>query len=385
MKKALIITTISGFLAQFELNDVQILQEMGYEVHYASNFRNPVYEFDEQMLIDRGIKLHHIDIQKSPLKMRANYKAYKQLRRIVKKEQVDLVHCHNPIGAVVARWAAFRSSMHPFVIYTAHGFHFFSGAPKINWFLYYSVERFMARFTNAIVTINQEDYHRASRFHLRQPSLVEQIPGVGVDLQRFACRNEKNMEARCGVPEAAFHIVTAAELNVNKNQRVIIEAIHRLPYTDIYYSICGKGAKQEELQQLIKKYQMQDRIRLLGYRNDMEEILQGADCFAFPSQREGLGIAAIEALACGVPLVASKNRGTSEYVKEGVNGIFCDANDADSFAKAIEKLYLDSSYRQQLAGQCRATAQAFGKEKTMAKMRQVYKKADWYIESKRKG
>lgn len=383
MKKALIITTISGFLAQFELNDVSLLQELGYEVHYASNFRNPVYEFDEEKLKEKGIRLHHIDIQKSPKQIRANSKAYRQLRKIIDGEKIDLIHCHNPIGAVVARCAAFKSKGDPFVIYTAHGFHFFKGAPWLNWILFYPVEHFLARFTNVIVTINQEDYQRARNFYLKMPGFVEQIPGVGVDLKRFSKKEEAS--SRKGIPEGAFHIVTAAELNENKNQRVIIEAIHKLPYSDIYYSICGKGLQEEALQDLIHRYRLQDRVKLLGYCNDMDEILQTADCFAFPSYREGLGIAAIEALACEVPLIAAKNRGTKEYVKENVNGIFCEADDAKSFAKAIERLYTDPVYRKQLADGCRQSALAFGSDETITKMKQVYKKADWYVENRGKG
>lgn len=383
MKKALIITTISGFLAQFELNDVALLQELGYEVHYASNFENPVYEFDEKRLREQGIRLHNIDIQKSPRQIRANSKAFRQLRVIIDRERIDLIHCHNPVGAVVARCAAFASKERPLVIYTAHGFHFFEGAPKLNWMIFYPVERFLARFTNVIVTINEEDYCRASKFRLKKPGFVERIPGVGVDLQRFGKKGITNSQDL--VPEGGFHIVTAAELNENKNQRVIIEAIHQLPYNDIYYSICGKGMLEQELRELIADYQLEDRIKLLGYRNDMDEILQTADCFAFPSYREGLGIAAIEALACEVPLIAAKNRGTKEYVKENVNGIFCEAGNAESFAKAIEKLYTDRKYREQLAEGCRQSALAFGSEETIAKMKQVYKKADWYVENRKKG
>lgn len=377
MKRALIITTISGFLAQFELKDVEILQELGYEVHYASNFDNPVYEFERQDLEKKGIILHHIDIQKSPARFRANAKAYGQIRSLIQSEGIDLIHCHNPVGSVVARLAAKSSRRHPFVIYTAHGFHFFQGAPWKNWLIYYNVERCMARITNMLITINREDYERACRFQLKKPGYVEQIPGVGVDLERF--RKKSKVAEREG-----FHIVTAAELNENKNQKVIIEAIHRLPYEDITYSICGKGVQEEQLRGLIEQYQLQNRVHLLGYRKDMEQVLQTADCFAFPSYREGLGIAAIEALACGVPLIAARNRGTKEYLQEGVNGIFCEAGDVESFMSAIEKLYQDREYIRMLAEGCRKTALGFGVSETKLRMQQIYKKADWYIEDKRK-
>ena len=133
MKKALVITTISGFLPQFEMNDVHILQEYGYQVHYASNFNNPVYSVDKEKLKNEGIILHHIDIEKSPFALKANYKALKQLRRIIDNENINLIHCHNPMGAVTARLAAKCSHKNPYVMYTAHGFHFYQGAPVKNW------------------------------------------------------------------------------------------------------------------------------------------------------------------------------------------------------------------------------------------------------------
>lgn len=140
MKKILYVTTISGFLPQFEGNDVRIMQEMGYEVHYASNFHNPVYPFDREKLKEQGIILHQIDVSKSPLKIRVNSRAVRQLRRIIDREQIDMVHCHNPMGGVAGRAAAHLSKAAPYVIYTAHGLHFYKGAPLLNWLLFYPAE-----------------------------------------------------------------------------------------------------------------------------------------------------------------------------------------------------------------------------------------------------
>ena len=136
MKHALIITTISGFVPQFEMNDVRILQENGYTVHYASDFENPIYNIDQTQLKRDGLILHHIDIRKSPFQITKNTKAFLQLKQIIRKEQISLVHCHNPMGGVVGRLAAKASGREPYVVYTAHGFHFYEGAPKKNWLLY---------------------------------------------------------------------------------------------------------------------------------------------------------------------------------------------------------------------------------------------------------
>ena len=190
MKHALIITTISGFVPQFEMNDVRILQENGYTVHYASDFENPIYNIDQTQLKRDGLILHHIDIRKSPFQITKNTKAFLQLKQIIRKEQISLVHCHNPMGGVVGRLAAKASGREPYVVYTAHGFHFYEGAPKKNWLLYYTAERFLAAFTDRIITINREDYERANRFRLKEYGCVEQIPGVGVNIEKFRKKPE---------------------------------------------------------------------------------------------------------------------------------------------------------------------------------------------------
>ena len=379
MKKALFITTISGFLPQFEMSDVGILQELGYEVHYASNFRNPVYPFKREDLRSKGIKLHNISVVKNPLKLYDNIDAADEICDLIDREGIDLVHCHNPMGAAIGRFASHFSKRKPYVIYTAHGLHFYRNAPMINWILYYPAEKIMAHFTDAIITINEEDYRRAKKcLSLKKNGFIAQIHSVGVDRERFSPKPGLNEEVRkeLNIPSDAFHIVTAAELNNNKNQKVVIEAIAACKNDKIYYSICGKGKNKNRLKALIRRYGLKDRVRLLGFRTDMERVLQSADAFAFPSIREGLGVAAVEALSCGIPLIASDNRGTREYAKDGVNAIVCDSGSVRDFKEAIEKLSSDKNYRKLLANNCRESSEKFDKKEVRKAMYAIYKKAE---------
>lgn len=378
MKKVLFITTISGFLQQFEMNDVNILQQAGYEVHYAANFNNPIYEVDIDALNRQGIVLHQVDIQKSPGRIVQNTKAFHQLKNLIRQEKFDMIHCHNPMGGVLGRLAAAFSGETAYVIYTAHGFHFYKGAPVKNWLLYYTAERLLARWTDMIITINREDYSNACRFHLRKNGRVEWIHGVGVDSEKFKARLQLRRQKReeLDIPENFFHIVTAAELNANKNQRIIIEALAGLKDKEICYSICGKGDNAENLQRLIHEHQLEHRVRLLGYRTDMEEILQTADCFAFPSIREGLGIAAVEALCCGVPLIAADNRGTREYAFDNYNSIICRADNVTDFKEAINRMYSDTEYRGVLSSHCRETSETFSREAVGRVMEDIYGSVD---------
>ena len=379
MKKALFVTTVSGFVPQFEMQDVHLLQDLGYEVHYASNFKNPVYACDRQALEAQGLRLHDLGIEKSPLQVGKNLQSIRYLRQIIDDEEIDMIHCHTPMGGVVARVAAHASKKDPYVIYTAHGFHFYKGAALWNCLSYYPAEKFLAKWTDVLITINREDCQRARQsFHLKKNGMVKQIHGVGLNGKRFCVDPAKGAEKRneLGIPEDAFHIVTCAELNENKNQRVILEAIANIKRSDIYYSLCGDGPMAESLQEWIRQRHLEKQVQLLGYRTDVEDILQTADIFAFSSIREGLGMAAIEALACGIPVVAAANRGTREYIKHGINGLLCEAKDEEAFRLAIEKLYMDRAYCKKMAKQCRASVEKFDIEFVAQTMNDIYRHAD---------
>ncbi|MCR4694283.1 MAG: glycosyltransferase [Pseudobutyrivibrio sp.] len=382
MKKILFVTSISGFLPQFESNDVKILKQMGCEIHYASNFNNPIYTFDRNKLIEEGVILHQIDIEKNPARS-SNIKTIKQVKNIIDECNIDIVHCHNPMGGVCARIAARFSKRKPYVIYTAHGFHFYKGAPIHNWLLYYPVEKFLARWTDQIITINSEDFFRAKHFALKKGGKVDIIHGVGVDEGRF---KKSNLETRkielrhkLGVSEDAFVIVTAAELNNNKNQQVVIDALEKIKMeqkvniNDIRYLICGKGPNAEQIEANIQKAGLEKQVKMLGYRTDMPDILECADCFAFPSYREGLGIAAVEALLCGVPLIVSDNRGTREYAIDLVNAVVCFSNSVDEYVTAITDLMTNEDYRYSLARRCRNSAKHFTINEVEKTMKKVYK------------
>ena len=367
------------------MNDVRILQENGYTVHYASDFENPIYNIDQTQLKRDGLILHHIDIRKSPFQITKNIKAFIQLKQIIRTEQIELVHCHNPMGGVAGRLAAKASRRKPYVVYTAHGFHFYEGAPKKNWLLYYTAEKFLAHLTDRLITINKEDYERANRFRLKKHGRVEQIPGVGVNIDKFRKRPEIRDSKReeLNIPQNGFHIVSVGELVENKNHAVIIEALARLKDENIYYSICGKGPYRTALEQLIQKYHLEKQVRLLGYRNDIHEVLQSADCFAFPSKREGLGIAAIEALACEVPVIASDNRGSREYMRHLENGIVCKAENTEDFVHAILRMEQSEDLRDKMGKQGRKTAEKFSIKATDKIMRRVYHEISETQERKR--
>ncbi len=349
MKKVLLVTTVSGFVPQFELNNVHILQNMGYEVHYAANYKTPSYGNDNHRLDGTGIVRHQIDFVRSPFKTQ-NLTVYRQLCQLMQQEHFDLVHCHTPMGGVMARLAAHATHTGP-VAYTAHGFHFFQGAPLINWLCYYPMERFLSRFTDQQICINQEDYERARKsFHAKH---VDYIPGVGIDLARiphFSDTEIRQKKDNLGLPAGQLIILSSGEMIKRKNHETAIRAIAKLPeHYPVHYVICGHGKLNEYLHELVRTLHMEHKVTFLGYREDMLEILQIADIFLFPSYQEGLPMSLLEAMASGLPVVCSDIRGSRDLMgpvlkelpdqKQCAGGIMIkQADNTDGYAQALQTL-----------------------------------------------
>lgn len=389
-KKALFLTNVSGFLQQFEMPHVRILQEAGYQVHYASNFNHQVYDCDISALEDAGITIHHVNIKKSPAALVDNYRVLKEIVSIIEREQIQIIHCHNPVGGVIGRLAGRLSSNKCLkVIYTAHGFHFYKGASRINWAVFYRIERIMARFTDVLIVINKEDLKYASSFRLKPGGKVYLIPGTGLDFSKFQVpdtgeRNELRKEISIG--EKQFFLLSVGELNKNKNHMIIIKAISRLKERGIkaeqfHYGICGEGGFKQELAKLIREEHLEEYVSLYGYASDVRRYLAAADGFAFPTIREGLGMACIEAMAMGLPVIASDNRGTREYMRAGKTGFVCKYNDAEEFAEAIEQLLsMDPETYQRISKECQRVTRDFDIHNTNQIMRHIYEEVISSIE-----
>ena len=332
--KILYVTTISLTMNSFFKPHIDMLIREGYQVDIACNYKDlaldPLYG-------ELGCVSYQVDFSRSPFSM-DNIKAYGQLKRIVENGNYDIVHCHTPNASVITRLVCrkFRKKKGLKVFYTAHGFHFYKGAPKLNWMVYYPVEKFCSRFTDKLITINQEDYTLAkNKFKAKE---VHYVPGVGIDLSKFenvqVDRSAKRREI--GVPEDAFLLLSAGELNENKNHQIIIRALAKLNNPKVHYAIAGEGEKKEYLIGLANELGVSEQVHLLGYRKDMPELNHTADVFCFPSIREGLPVSPIEAMACGLPIIAGDNRGTRDlFVNEESGGILFSPNNVDECYQAI--------------------------------------------------
>jgi glycosyltransferase involved in cell wall biosynthesis len=379
MNKVLIVTSVASMVDQFLLPSMLLLQDMGYKVDVACNFEKgntcnaERVEELKKKLDDCGISFYQIDFARNVFQLAQNKLAYGQLRSVITANDYKLIHCHSPIGGLLGRLAARRARKKGTrVFYSAHGFHFYKGAPLKNWLFYYPVEKVCSYFTDVLITINQEDYALAKK--KMKAKKVEYVPGVGIDLSRFENiqieRGEKRREIR--VPEDAFLLLSVGELNENKNHQIILKALAKINNPKIHYAIAGVGDKKEYLLELADELGVSGQLHLLGYRNDIPQLNAAADIFCFPSYREGLGLGAIEAMACGLPLITSNVHGINDYSIDGVTGYKSSPSDVDGFTDVITKLVSDCSLRMKMGQENIKLAKKYSVIHICSLMRNVY-------------
>lgn len=310
--RILYVTTV-GLTMIFFKDLVKELISEGNTVDIATN--EDEYKVDT-LYHELGCNIFQVDFSRSPLN-KGNLKAFKQLKKLVSENHYDIVHCHTPVAGTITRLACRENRKGGLkVIYTAHGFHFYKGAPLKNWLLYYPIEKFCSRFTDVLITINHEDFELAKK--KMKAKRIEYVPGVGVDVDKFANtvvdRAAKRREL--GIPEDAFLLLSVGELNENKNHQIVIRALAELKNPNIHYMIAGKGPLKDYLLDLAQKLGVENQFQLLGQRSDVAELYKIADLFILPSMREGLNVSTIEAKSSGLAVICSNIRGNTDIVEQ---------------------------------------------------------------------
>lgn len=360
--KILYVTTVSTTVNAFLIPHIKMLIDHGNQVDVAFNIEQDI----KPEVYDIGCKVHIISFQRSPFSWQ-NYKAYKSVRTLIQNEAYDLVHTHTPVASACVRLAC-KKFNNIKVFYTAHGFHFFKGASLLNWLIYYPVERILARYTDVLITINKEDYRRAQKSF--KAGSVKYIPGVGINVTKFnqAYIDRAGKRKELGIPEDGFVAISVGELNKNKNHEVIIRALAKSSNQQIHYAICGEGLLRKNLIKLAKDLGLSDRIHLLGFRKDIFDLLKAADLFVFPSFREGLSVALMEAMAAGLPVIASKIRGNSDLIEDGRGGLLVNPKEVEGFAKAIDSLSVDNDKRMDYGNYNNKSIQQFNIDSVLTKI-----------------
>ena len=340
--KRILITSSDAMMYQFLLRHIRYLAEHGYEVDCgcfaAEGYEGQNYFQRIKRALPQNSHLYKIHTHRSPLSA-GNYRGLSELKKMIRDGRYDIVWTNEPVMGFLTRMAAESQRKSGLkVMYIAHGFHFYRGAPAKNWALFYPAERAMARVTDLLVTINRDDYALAQKDF--QSTRVAYIHGVGFDGERFASAPEKRREMRekFGIPQDAFLVLSVGELNENKNHRVVIDALSDLARKGnktVYYLVCGEGDQRENLTRQAEGSPMAGRIMLPGFCENIEEICKAADLYCFPSIREGLSVSLMEAMSCGLPVVCSDIRGNRDLIVAEEGGWLCDSGDASAFAGAI--------------------------------------------------
>ncbi len=365
-KKVLFVATVlRGHILVFHLPYMRWFQEQGYEVHCCA--RNDTGEVTPTVpYCDRYIDLA---FERNPLAP-GNRAAYRQLKRLIDTEEYALIHCHTPVGGMLARLAARGARKRGArVCYTAHGFHFYTGAPLLNWLLYYPAERFLSRFTDLLIVINAEDYARAKRFHAKRTALVA---GVGIDTARFgAAADREAVRAGLGLSKDEPVVITVGEHIPRKNHAACVRAVAAVPGATLL--LCGVGEQTETLQRLAEELGVTSRVRFLGFRGDVAALLAASDAFLFPSRQEGLPVSLMEAMAAGLPCVVSRVRGNADLITDGEGGFLYAPDDAAGLSDGLRKLLAAPALRAAMGARNRETARAYGLETVRARMAALYR------------
>lgn len=369
MKKILFISNISNKITNFSLPSIYAAKNLGYEFHMAANYSN--FNDDPEKY---GVKLHHIDLNRNPFS-KQNITAYKQMVVLIEKEKFDVIHCNTPIGGVLGRLCGKKAGV-PKVIYTAHGFHFYKGASFINRTVFKWAEMWMARYTDTIITMNEEDYQAAQKFKLRNNGKIYYVPGVGVDTEMYQLKNVDSNELKnsLGLSLDDIVLISMGDLIDRKNYASSIQAIAKANNKKLHFLICGKGPKLEALQKLASDLGVEKQIHFLGFRTDIKELLTIADIFFFTTYQEGLPRSMMEAMSAGLPCIASKVRGNVDLIQEGVGGFLRQPNDSEGFAKAINILASDKGLREKMSNNNREIIKQFDIENVNTIMKNIYSK-----------
>lgn len=374
-KKALIVSALAGFIGTFLRHDIETLQSMGYEVHCAGNASNKNPIENENSFREMGAVFHQIGFSsKSPLS-RDSLKAFKEIKQLLKEEKFDLVHCHTPIAGAITRVAVIpyrKRGGGTTVIYTSHGFYFHKGSSKKSWVIYYTIEKVMSALCDAIITINSEDYETAKRMWCKK---VFHINGVGCDTEKY--RNVQidrdTYRKSLGVEPGQIMILDIGELSPRKNHKTVINAVAKLNNKNVVLVICGKAISGSGTFESLKTAAEEKHANVVfaGHRLDIPMLCQCADFGVLASTREGLGMAGVEMMSAGLPLVTSNVHGIKDYMLDGKTGFMCDPYDVDAFAVGIEKL-CNPKIRDSFRQNCVASAAWFDVSVSVEQMKKIY-------------
>lgn len=336
-KKILFTANLDSFFIKFLIPQLKYFKEQGYEIHIAAKSENIDIPYCD--------KKFDVCFARS-LNIKQNITSLKQMKKILSEEHYELISCHTPFGGAITRIAAKKcniSKKGTKIVYMAHGFHFYKGAPLINWLLYYNVEKKLANYTDTIITINLDDYKIAKE---KFKTNVEYVKGVGLIPKKFdfemPIQAKEEKRKQLGIKKDDFVMIYPAELLPRKRQIWLIKTINELfkENKNFHLLLPGKDSMKGKCQNLIKKLGLEKQIHILGFRKDIPELIKISDLAVSSSKQEGLPVNIMEVMYCGLPVVATSCRGNRDVIVHNENGYLVDKNNQEEFVKRIMDVYM---------------------------------------------
>lgn len=365
-KKILFVATVTSHINAFHIPFLKYFKEDGYEVHVASSGNEKIEYCD---------KHYNLSFDRLPIGP-SNIKAYKQLKKIIKENKYKIIHCHTPVASALTRLAArkARKKYNAKVFYTAHGFHFYKGAPIINWIIYYPIEKLCSRWTDCLITITKEDYELAKRkFRAKR---IEHINGIGFNVEKFNIKisevDKEKLYKEIGANKNDIILTYVAELNKNKNQILLINLMEKLikSNSNIKLLLVGEGKLKKDYQKIVKKKKLDKNIIFTGRRNDIPRILSISDIYVASSVREGLPVNIMEAMYMKLPIIATANRGHKELLDDGCGYIVY--NKRELYERTLQ-LINDKKMREKLGTLAKHNVEKYKLNLILDKMKEIYK------------
>ena len=369
--KLLFILNIANRLNSFSYSSMLAAKQLGIDFQIAGNWG---YSSEDEKKEDEkrhGIRIHQIDFYRNPFHP-GNIKAFRQLGSLMERERYNAVHCNTPVGGLLGRICAKQRRVNT-VIYSAHGFHFYKGAEFFNRTVIKFTEIILARWTDAIITMNEEDSQAARKFYLRNAGKVYKTHGVGIDTDQYinVTANRENYCKDLRIHPESIIMISVGDLIERKGYEVSIQAMENIKKFNVCLLICGEGPMQSKLKALCRQLDLEKQVRFLGFRNDIKELLSISDVFILSSKQEGLPRSLMEAMASGLPCIVSGIRGNVDLLEDGKGGFLCEPNNQLMFSESMMKLF-DSELRQRMGKANIRRISEFSMNRVIEEMVEIY-------------
>lgn len=373
MKKVLFVATVvKGHIDVFHLPYLKMFKEQGWETSVAAKNN---FDKASECRIPYCDNYYDIPFKRNPFKL-SNYNSYKELKKLIIEGNYDIIHCHTPVGGVIARLASKNYKENTArIIYTAHGFHFFQGAPLRNWLIYYPIEKYLSYYTDVLITMNQEDYDIVNEKFKNTQAIM--TPGIGVNLEKFYTYDiEKNRILRLqhGFNEEDFILTYVGELSNRKNQNQIIETARLLQgrINNIKFLLVGTGKDSVKLKKKVRDLNLTDIVIFLGYRKDIVDLMNLSDVVVSTSKQEGLPVNLLEALSVGKPIIATNSRGNRDLVKDNYNGFLIEIHDSKDMSDKINQLYNNKDLQRNMSICSKKESRKYDIKNVLEIMKKIY-------------